>query len=271
MTCSIFIASITTTVAPAATSSPTATAMVPTVPCMGAGTGTSPSDRAAPGRDPVAPEAAEVEHGQRIGAIDHRPCGAPRGGTSPAQPGGVRLQPGRVDVAGADGGVPQQRGQERGVGLHAGDLEPVERRRRCGQERVGLVRRDDHLGQERVVAGAGRVPRDRRRVLGEGVHPHARAGAAKREMVPPAGTGCPSGPTDSISTRACSAAPVAGGGENSPSVLSDDPPARASCSCTRSRPVIASVTVCSTCRRALHSMKAMRSPATRNSTVPRET
>ena len=89
---------------------------------------------------------------------------------------------------------------------------------------------------------------------------------------PPPGLAEPSACIVSTLMRSCIAMPRgAGTGAARPSSASVAPLAMRSCSSTRSSPVTASVTVCSTCRRGFASMKKKSplTPSTRNSKVPR--
>ena len=101
-------------------------------------------------------------------------------------------------------------------------------------------------------------------------------GSSNAVSVPPAGRAVPSDAIVSMLMRTCIAIPRGPGTSPwpSPSAASVRPAASSSCSRTRSSPVTSSVTVCSTCRRGLASMKAKAassppSASTRNSTVAR--
>ena len=166
-----------------------------------------------------------------------------------------------MQVAGAEGGLVEDRGEQVDVGRHALDPRRVERVDEGGDGRGAVRAVRDDLGQQRVV--------ERR---------HRRADARRR---------CPRGPSPGRSNAVTT--PVEGR-KPARGVLGDDPqlhrparragrpPARTraarpaatrSCCSTRSRPVTASVTGCSTCRRALTSRKKNDpSSSSRNSTVP---
>ena len=161
ITCSIFIASMTSTSSPARTVSPSRTVTLTIVPCMGAGTGTcSP---APPSRRAIAPSSERASGPSRrhvvrragaallprartaSGIVRIDPgADAPRRGrrleeqapvgrrVRPEQLAHVLLDEARVKPAGQELRMTQQALEERGIGRHARDLELAERAVRLG-------------------------------------------------------------------------------------------------------------------------------------------
>ena len=291
-TCSILRASMTATGWPGSTVSPSATAKLITAPCIGAATATVPSG----------PGGTSARGPASAGSSAPGPAPACRSSSasgsigSTRAPGPALLRAGRLEVAGPVlGGVPagRRRAPRRSrvcsspaarAGLFSRacrkamlvrdpvDLELAQRPAGPGGDGGQVVGRDDHLGQQRVVARPrSRSPRSRSRRPARpaptaGRRPRARrrpAGPSRRRSSTP-GSPAPAGPRPAGRAR-CPASARAR--------PASAPSAIFSWTATRSRPITVSVTVCSTCSRALASMKAKRGAApgrasTRNSMVP---
>ena len=255
---------------PAGTASPAATSIATMVPRIGA--------RRAPSSG----------GGRRAGRPAPRACHAParRAGLACDARAGERSRRDRfghgrrdelshvgVDVAGVhaiavERGLSEEAAEEPEIRRNALDAELRERARRLRHRGRQRGRAHDHLRQQRVEARARPVPGVATRVdadSGPGRHLEGRERAARRPH-------SAVGRQRPMLTRASSATPRIGGGASGrrPTSASDRPAASASWIPTRSSPVTASVTVCSTCRRGFASRNAARpSGPTRNSNVPR--
>src|SRR5690349_15045594 len=130
--CSIFMDSSTAICWPGRTRSPSATSMLTTVPCSGAGMGTEPAGPAADG-------AVSTGGADEIGDM------------SVDESGG--------DAIGSKVGVVEDRGEERDVGGDAADTELAQGAARLLHHVAPLYtsRMHDHLGEQGIEGGAGLV------------------------------------------------------------------------------------------------------------------
>ena len=256
---------------PAATASPTTTAMLIIVPCMGAGTGLVPSGpRLAPPnrsvarscRRPASPADLRHRPGRRPAACRSTamPRSRPPGNRAWMQPGRGRDQPmacsstKRVWTLSARTSLWASRRAGRrccSPRPRCGTLRAHDRpwppRREAGRRTV-----HDQLGEQRTALRSSGNPHSRKRRPG----PRARGQLEDRERAA-AGLGRPvlrhglqvHASLDRVPARPGVAVPVLPGRATGPP----------HCVVTKSRPETSSVTVCSTCSRALPSMKKSRS------------
>ena len=152
-----------------------------------------------------------------------------------------------IDVAARHLGARQQRLQEREIGCHPRDLECAQRIAQARERLHAIFRPDDELREQRIVVGRDRIAGAKPRIH---AHPFARRraplpdrpGRREKALVRILGIdarldGVAVGPIASCASGSFS------------------PNAMRNCHSTRSRPVIISVTGCSTCSRVFISMK----------------
>ncbi len=181
----------------------------------------------------------------------------------------VAVEERRVGVAGEERRMAQDAHEQVAVGDDAVDAGPLQR---AGERPGGLVagrRVSDHLGEQRVVVDADG---------GAGDHAGVEADARRRRV---GELGDDPGHVEGVH-RAALRLPPGGGilgveahldgvARRTPAATAASRPPSATCSCraTRSRPVVHSVTGCSTCSRVFISRKKkLPSSSARNSTVP---
>ena len=278
MTCSIFIASITSSGWPTCTSSPALMLTLTTVPWIGATT---------------APSASTADSVVSRDTVDDLPCTSTASGslestTAPARVASEGVPDSTafarstrsatflstksvVATPSAHVRVREHCLEEAGVGLDPDHAELAQRSPgaidRVRHVLGGCV--PDHLGEQRVEGGVGLVAGGRVRV---GAHSRARGGLEDPEHTARRAHGAVGRDRLEVDARLhgepVHRGPWTGGSPPSPSSASDSPAASRSWACTRSTPVTSSVTVCSTCSRAFASMNQYCSPPlTRNSKV----